>query len=531
MKRLLIPLFSIALWWSAAAQDKAQSDGGWWNENPSLVLPIRAVGVTGVKPMKEIGVQKTQLDTLVLHENIALSMADVLTFNSSIFIKQYGRATLSTVAFRGTGPSHTQVVWNGMRINSPMLGMTDFSMIPSYFVDDAQLLHGTSSVNVTGGGLGGAVMLATKPAGTQGFGLQYTQGIGSFWTTDEFLRLTYGNDRWQTSTRVVYSSSPNEYSYRNHDKKENIYDDEHNIIGSYYPREKHDDGAFRDFHLLQEAYYNTGNGDRFGLNAWLIASKRGLGRMTTDYGDPKKFINEQRERTLRSVLSWDHLRRNWKVAAKAGYIYSWFAYDYANDVGNGKLEYMTNSRNWYHTLFVSGEGEYYIGHKWLFTAQADLHQHFVTNNDRRIISQDMNRKTIGYNHARTELSTSITAKWMPTERLGLSVTLREEMYGAQWTPLIPAFYADYLISKRGTIRAKASVSRNYRYPTLNDLYFQPGGNTDLVPESGFSYDGGISFAIGKEGVYSLHGEATWFDSYIDDWILWLPLGGNTNRST
>ena len=341
MKRLLIPLFSIALWWSAAAQDKAQSDGGWWNENPSLVLPIRAVGVTGVKPMKEIGVQKTQLDTLVLHENIALSMADVLTFNSSIFIKQYGRATLSTVAFRGTGPSHTQVVWNGMRINSPMLGMTDFSMIPSYFVDDAQLLHGTSSVNVTGGGLGGAVMLATKPAGTQGFGLQYTQGIGSFWTTDEFLRLTYGNDRWQTSTRVVYSSSPNEYSYRNHDKKENIYDDEHNIIGSYYPREKHDDGAFRDFHLLQEAYYNTGNGDRFGLNAWLIASKRGLGRMTTDYGDPKKFINEQRERTLRSVLSWDHLRRNWKVAAKAGYIYSWFAYDYANDVGNGKLEYMT----------------------------------------------------------------------------------------------------------------------------------------------------------------------------------------------
>ena len=522
MKRLLIPLFSIALWWSAAAQDKAPSDGGWWNENPSLVLPIRAVGVTGVKPMKEIGVQKTQLDTLVLHENIALSMADVLTFNSSIFIKQYGRATLSTVAFRGTGPSHTQVVWNGMRINSPMLGMTDFSMIPSYFVDDAQLLHGTSSVNVTGGGLGGAVMLATKPADTQGFGLQYTQGIGSFWTTDEFLRLTYGNDRWQTSTRVVYSSSPNEYSYRNHDKKENIYDDEHNIIGSYYPREKHDDGAFRDFHLLQEAYYNTGNGDRFGLNAWLIASKRGLGRMTTDYGDPKKFINEQRERTLRSVLSWDHLRRNWKVAAKAGYIYSWFAYDYANDVGNGKLEYMTTSRNWYHTLFVSGEGEYYIGRKWLFTAQADLHQHFVTNNDRRIISQDMNRKTIGYNHARTELSTSITAKWMPTERLGLSVTLREEMYGAQWTPLIPAFYADYLISKRGTIRAKASVSRNYRYPTLNDLYFLPGGNPDLKNEQGFTYDAGVSFEVGKPGIYKLSGGANWFDSYIDDWIIWLP---------
>lgn len=64
---------------------------GWWNDNPSFVVPIREIGVTARRPMKEIGVQKTRLDTLVLHENIALSMADVLTFNTSIFVKQYGR--------------------------------------------------------------------------------------------------------------------------------------------------------------------------------------------------------------------------------------------------------------------------------------------------------------------------------------------------------------------------------------------------------------------------------------------------------
>lgn len=28
---------------------------------------------------------------------------------------------------------------------------------------------------------------------------------------------------------------------------------------------------------------------------------------------------------------------------------------------------------------------------------------------------------------------------------------------------------------------KASIARNYRYPTLNDLYFKPGGNPDLRP--------------------------------------------------
>ena len=53
MKRLLIPLFSIALWWSAAAQDKAQSDGGWWNENPSLVLPERFSRVMYVRLLEK----------------------------------------------------------------------------------------------------------------------------------------------------------------------------------------------------------------------------------------------------------------------------------------------------------------------------------------------------------------------------------------------------------------------------------------------------------------------------------------------
>ena len=145
-------------------------------------LTIPEVTVIGHRPMKEIGVQKTKFDSLALKENIALSMADILTCNSSVFVKSYGRATLSTVAFRGTSPSHTQVTWNGMRINNPMLGMTDFSTIPSYFIDQASLLHGTSSVNETGGGLGGQVKLGTTSEVAEGFNAQYVQGIGSFKT-------------------------------------------------------------------------------------------------------------------------------------------------------------------------------------------------------------------------------------------------------------------------------------------------------------------------------------------------------------
>ena len=485
-------------------------------------IHIPEVAVFGNRPIKEIGAQQTKFDTLALKENIALSMADVLTFNSAIFVKNYGRATLSTVAFRGTSPSHTQVSWNGMKINNPMLGMTDFSMIPSYFIDDASLLHGTSSVNETGGGLGGAVKLSTRPANANGFGVQYIQGAGSFKTFDEFLRLTYGDRHWQVSTRAVYSSSPNEYKYRNHDKKINVYDEDMNIVDQYYPVERNRSGSYRDFHLLQEVYYNTGAGDRFGLNAWYIDSNRELAMLTVDHGDHTDFDNRQRENTFRGVVSWDHMRDSWKLGTKAGYIYTWMAYDYKRDLGNGVMAHMTRSRSRINTLYAQVDNEYYITDSWLFTSNIALHQHFVESRDKNIILQDGKKGIVGYIKGRPELSASVSAKWRPTDRFGVSVVLREDMYGREWTPLIPALFVDGVISKRGNVIAKASISRNYRFPTLNDLYFLPGGNPDLRSESGWTYDGGISFATGKAGRYSLSGSATWFESFIKDWIIWLP---------
>lgn len=485
-------------------------------------VAIREITVIGHRPMKEMGMQQTKLDSVALKENVSLSMADVLTFNSSIFVKNYGRATLSTVAFRGTSPSHTQVSWNGMKINNPMLGMTDFSMIPSYFIDDASLLHGTSSVSETGGGLGGAVKLMTRPAENRGFGLQYIQGIGSFKTFDEFLRLTYGDDHWQVSTRAVYSSSPNDYKYRNHDKKENIYDEDMNIIGQYYPVERNRSGSFKDLHILQEVYYNTLKGDRFGLNAWYINSNRELPMLTVDHGDDTDFDNRQRENTFRGVLSWDHLRSNWKVAARAGYIYTWMAYDYKRDLGNGTMAHMTRSRSKINTIYGQLDGEYYIGKKWLFTANLSLHQHFVESRDKNIVLQQGGNGIVGYRKARPELSGSVSAKWRPIDRFGVSVVLREEMFGKEWTPIIPALFIDGVLSKRGNIVAKASVSRNFRFPTLNDLYFLPGGNPDLKKESGWTYDAGVSFAVGQDGLYSLSGSANWFESFVKDWIIWLP---------
>lgn len=511
-------LFPAALHAQGGAQPPQEAAA---EARPERNIAIREVPIWGRRPMKEIGVERTTFDSVTLKENIALSIADVLTFNSPLFVKQYGRATLSTVSFRGTGPSHTQVTWNGMRINNPMLGMTDFSMIPSYFIDDASLLHGTSSVNEAGGALGGVVKLSTAPAAADGFGLQYIQGIGMYRTFDEFLRLTWGDEHWQVSTRAVYQSSRNDYKYRNRDKKENIYDEEMNIVGSYYPVERNKSGAFDDVHVLQEIYYNTGRGDRFGLNAWYINSNRELPLLTTDYADDTRFENRQREHTLRSVLSWDRLRRDWKVGAKAGYIHTWMAYDYRRDPGNGIMTSMTRSRSRIDTFYGQAAGEYAVGDEWLFTTDIALHQHFVRSADKNIVLQQGDKAIVGYDQGRVEIDAAVSAKWRPAERLGLSAVLREQLYGTKWAT-VPTLFADYLLSKRGNVVAKASVSRNFRFPTLNDLYFLPGGNPDLKNETGVQYEAGLSFAVGRDAIYTLSGSASWYDQRIDDWILWLP---------
>lgn len=512
--RSLFLLFLFSACFASLAQHKVKS--------------LDELTVTATRSMKDIGVEKTVFDSAALKENIALSMADILAYNSAVFVKNYGRATLSTVAFRGTSPSHTQVTWNGMRINSPMLGMTDFSTIPAYFVDRASLLHGTSSVNETGGGLGGVVRLGTIPDAPEGFNLQYIQGIGSFSTFDEFLRFTYSNNKLTTSTRAVYSSSPNDYPYINHDKKVNIYDDDHNIIGQYYPKEKNRSGAYKDLHILQEIYYNTLKGDRFGLNLWYIGSNRELPMLTTDYGDERDFENRQRENTLRSLLSWLHSRNNWNLSLRAGYIFTYLRYDYRRELTEGHWADMTRARSHVNTLFLQGEGNYYIKDKWTFTASVSAHQQFVKSKDKNIILQQGGQAIVGYDKARLELSASLSAKWQPVEKIGLGITLREDIYGSKYAPVIPAFFADWQAVRTMVgdmpfnLLLKGSVSRNYRFPTLNDLYFLPGGNPNLKSEHGFTYDLGVSLELDKSERVSFSASANWFDSRIDDWIIWLP---------
>ncbi|MEG2612583.1 MAG: TonB-dependent receptor [Alistipes sp.] len=483
-------------------------------------LNIEQVEITAQRPLRQIGVQRTVLDSTVLRDNITSSLADALSAGAPVFIKSYGRATLATASFRGTAPSHTQVMWNGMKLNSPMLGQVDFSLIPAYFIDDAALYYGASSVGIAGGGLGGAVSLATRPVQEKGFGLRYIQGAGSFCTFDEFAHFTYGAGRWGSSTRVLLSTSRNDFKFTNYRIKEFTTDEQGQIIGSHYPVQRNKNGGFRDLHLLQEFDYTTVGGDRLTLAAWYMDSHRGLPMLSVDMNKEKEKKNTQDERTLRAVASWERMRGGLKLTARGGYTYTDLLYLYlADPEGNGNFREMIHSQSYVHTAFAEAQAEYCIGERWMFSASVAMHQNYVRSGDAAAIGNAQIGGVdtlVSYRQARFELSGFVAAKWRPIPRLGLAINLRGELYGERTTPLIPAFFADFILSKRGAIILKASAARNYRYPTLNDLYFRPGGNPALRPESGWTCDGGAEFTTRP-----LRGSMTAFYSDIDDWILWI----------
>ncbi|MDR0954378.1 MAG: TonB-dependent receptor, partial [Rikenellaceae bacterium] len=413
-----------------------------------------------------------------------------------------------------------RVTWNGMTINSPMLGMVDFSMIPSYFIDEASLYHGASSLGVTGGGLGGAVSLGTRVPEAEGFGLSYTQGIGSYATYDQFLRLTAGRGRWRTSLRAYYATSKNDFPYRNYNKWDFTYDQNHQIIGRERPVERNKNGDFHDFHLLPEFYYQGAGGGRLTLSAWYTNSRRGVPMLNVSYREDDLDKNRQQEQTLRLTAGWDKVLGALKLSAGGGYLNTDLLYHYQSGLGGGMYQDNVRSTSFVQTAYGVFNAEYYRSDRWIFSGNLSLNQHFVRSRDQAKLPTSEDR-VIGYDQARSELSALLSARYKPSRRLGLAVNLRQELYADDLSPLMPALFAEYLLSDRGAVVLKASAARNYRYPSLNDLYFMPGGNASLRPERGFTYDGGVEFQA-KTQPFTLSGEATFYDSYITDWIVWLP---------
>jgi vitamin B12 transporter len=128
-------------------------------------------------------------------------------------------------------------------------------------------------------------------------------------------------------------------------------------------------------------------------------------------------------------------------------------------------------------------------------------------------------------------------RYDPRPGLRLSANLRQAALPAGLAPLTPtvglewdvvrptAALTDSLATQPG-LTLKASAARTYRAPTLNERYWRPGGNPDLLAESGHGFEVGLRHRVGLASHALLESELTAFTQLVDNWVQWLPLGLN-----
>ncbi len=127
----------------------------------------------------------------------------------------------------------------------------------------------------------------------------------------------------------------------------------------------------------------------------------------------------------------------------------------------------------------------------------------------------------GGSHSRRQGTACLGLNYQATGRMHLNMMLREQIINGEWAPVAPALGMNYRLLEKEALNFTANIARNFHAPTLNDLYWTPGGNPDLGFEKGFSFDLGLKYDK-QIGSYQFHAAITHFYADINNWIIWLP---------
>ncbi len=452
------------------------------------------VRVHTVRPSRfAVGTRQVVLDSLALAQYRGGTLVELLEARTPLYFKNYGPGQLASISLRGTAARHTAVLWQGFNINIPSLGEADFALLPVGAATSIAVQPGPAAALYGSGAIGGVVLLDQETDWRRGLRGSLQGDAGSWGLRGGSLAVRGATARVAARTTASYRTAQNDYPYTIQEARG---------PATY----RLPNAALRhQWSLSQDVALRLGARGELTATAWLTDTDRDI--MPSVYAAPTQ--TRELDQSRRLLLGYRHLasaRRQWSVRG------AWFedVLDYLDGGAVSHSLMRTTQAQAEHTAALGERGSLRLG--------AEV-QHFAADID-------------GYGPtavAENRAAAFALLRYDPRPGLRLSGNLRQAFLPGGAAPLTPTVGAEWdwrgslaADSARPQLTFKASASRSYRAPTLNERYWRPGGNPDLRPESGWGYEGGARLRQPLGPQASLALEATAFQQLVDDWVQWTP---------
>ena len=405
----------------------------------------------------------------------ALFLSDVLTWNTHWFVLSYGPGMVSTAAHRGNNAEQVRVFWNGIPLNHPALGMLDLSLIPAILFDDISLLNAGASAQMGNGSLGGNIFLANRQA-SEGLTLRQHTSMGSFGYVQQMSAASYRQGRFSGSTKILWQRSDNDYTFQP-------------LFGEPRPLPN---AAYRQMHIMQEAQVELDSRNRLQAALWYLDKQTQIPPTIT--GNQRQLAGLEDRQAVAS-LGWHNQRsaENGRLLQYA-FVYAdqWYTQDFPD------IESFNPARSHYveHHQYGKVLGwRYKLGQQFTYSSSPGPN-----------LSEGNFQRWFG---VFGELGNTFFNRW------DLEFSARQEWVNGFDPPLAIAFLNRYHFNEHWKMLAR--VSTNYRIPTLNQLYWAPVGNPDLLPENNLLGELSLEYISTRSQL-----QLTAYTSYTRNYIQWRP---------
>ncbi len=263
--------------------------------------------------------------------------------------------------------------------------------------------------------------------------------------------------------------------------------------------------------------------NRLSLKWWGQAADRSIPRATSYEGPDNSNLNRQEDVDHKVVADWKHYAESGRLLLRSGYSGKQLDYSLRNQVPGVGLVPAIYSESRQHSFLNTLSYSHDFSDKFSAEGSVDADFHDVVSRDTVTGS--------GYDQSRAEVSAFFSLRRNFAGRVNVNVMLRQDWIDWDRSPFVPYLGFDFRVLKGADLILKGNIARNYKVPSLNSLYWQPGGNPDLQPEEGISYELGLEyqaalFGGGASGFagggHLLKTELTAYRSDINNWIIWIP---------